>query len=185
MLMGQNYLKDNSFQELKASIEAGIGQNQDNFSKTELLGRGLFESFLKEKGITDYAFTEGKYDKVDCFINTDKRWEVEIKVRADSAESYSTLFLEAAKLKAMIELIKNQEAEEGLYVNFISNKIYIFNIRKICQALQKKQLYISSRLCNRTTAVASDKTDKRMIELPKKLADEYEFIEGRWAKVRP
>lgn len=49
----------------------------------------------------------------------------------------------------------------------------------------KKQLLISSRLCNRTTAVASDKTDKRMIELPKKLAAEYEFIEGKWAKVRP
>lgn len=96
------------------------------------MGRGLFESFLKEKGIEDYKFTEGKYDKVDCFINADKRWEVEIKVRADSAESYSTLFLEATKLKAMIELIKNQEAEEGLYVNFISNKAYIFNLRRIC-----------------------------------------------------
>lgn len=81
--------------------------------------------------------------------------------------------------------IKNQEAEEGLYVNFISNKIYLFNIRRICEALQKKWVYISSRLCNRTTAVASDKTDKRMIELPKAFAAEYESIEGRWAKVRP
>lgn len=178
-------MKDRTFEELKDSIEAGIAQNQDSFTKTELLGRGLFESFLKEKGFTDYKFTEGKFDKVDCFINANKRWEVEIKVRADSAESYSTLFLEATKLKAMIELIKNQEAEEGLYVNFIGNKAYIFNLRRICQALQKKQVYISSRFCNRTTAVASDKTDKRMIELPKKLAEEYEFIEGRWAKVRP
>nr|DAZ05088.1 MAG TPA: hypothetical protein [Caudoviricetes sp.] len=32
----------------------------------------------------------------------------------------------------MIELIKNQEAEEGLYVNFIDNKAYIFNLRRIC-----------------------------------------------------
>lgn len=178
-------MKEESIEKLKAQIESGIAQNQDNFTKTELLGRGLLESFLKEKGIVDFKFTEGKYDKVDCFINANKRWEVEIKVRADSAESYSTLFLEATKLKAMIELIKNQEAEEGLYVNFIGNKAYIFNLRRICQALQKKQVYISSRFCNRTTAVASDKTDKRMIELPKKLAEEYEFIEGRWAKVRP
>ena len=26
---------------------------------------------------------------------------------------------------------------------------------------------------------------KRMIEIPKSIAEEYEFIEGRWAKVRP
>ena len=142
-------MKDSTFEELKDSIEARIAQNQDSFTKTELLGRGLFKSFLKEKGFTDYKFTEGKFDKVDCFINAERKWEVEIKVRADSAEGY------------------------------------IFNLRSICQALQKKQLYISSRLCNRTTAVASDKTDKRMIELPKKLAAEYEYIEGRWAKVRP
>ena len=178
-------MKDRTFEELKDSIEAGIAQNQDSFTKTELLGRGLFESFLKENGFTDYKFTEGKFEKVDCFINAEKKWEVEIKVRADSAEDYSTLFLEVAKLKAIIDIIRNQEAEEGIYINFISNKAYIFNLRSICQALQKKQLYISSRLCNRTTAVASDKTDKRIIELPKKLAVEYEYIEGRWAKVRP
>lgn len=177
--------EDNSFEELKAAIEAGIAQNQDNFTKTELLGRGLFESFLKEKGITDYSFTEGKFDKVDCFVNCKQRWEVEIKVRDKSAESYSTLFLEAGKLKAMIDLIKQKQAEEGLYINFIGNKAYLFNIRTVCAALQKKQLYISPRLCNRTTAVASDMVDKRMIELPKKMAAEYEFIEGRWAKVRP
>lgn len=91
-------MQDNSFQALKASIESGLGQVQDNFTKNELLGRGLFESFLKQKGITDYCFTEGKFDKVDCFFNYTNRWEVEIKVRADSAENYSTLFLEYAKL---------------------------------------------------------------------------------------
>ena len=178
-------MKDRTFEELKASIEATIAQNQDNFTKTELLGRGLFESFLTDKGIKNYNFTEGKFDKVDCFITAQKRWEVEIKVRSDYAEGYSTLFLELSKLQAMIDLIKQNQAEEGLYINFISNKAYIFNLRSICKAIKQKQVYISSRYCNRTTAVASDKTDKRMIELPKKLAEEYEYIEGRWAKVRP
>ena len=87
------------------------------------------------KGVTDFKFTEGKFDKVDCFLNLKKRWEVEIKVRADSAENYSTLFLEVSKLKAMIELIKQGQAEEGLYINFIGNKLYIFNIRAVCAAL--------------------------------------------------
>lgn len=85
----------------------------------------------------------------------------------------------------MIDLIKQGKAEEGLYINFIRNKLYIFNLRAICTALQKKQIYMGSRFCNITTAVASGQTDKRMIELPKKLAEEYEFIEGKWAKVRP
>ena len=60
---------------------------------------------------------------------------MEIKVRADSADNYSTLFLEYSKLKAMVDLIKAKEAEEGLYINFIRNKAYIFNIRSICRAL--------------------------------------------------
>ena len=32
----------------------------------------------------------------------------------------------------MIDIIRNQEAEEGIYINFISNKAYIFNLRSIC-----------------------------------------------------
>lgn len=99
------------------------------------MGRGLFESFLKQIGITDYQFTVGKFDKVDCFFNSGKRWEAEIKVRSDSAEGYSTLFLEVAKLKAMIDLIKQNQAEEGVYINFIRNKAYIYNIRTICTAI--------------------------------------------------
>ena len=173
------------FDELLAEIEAGISQNKDGFTKSELKGRALFESFLRDKGITDFKFTEGRFDKVDCFINAKQKWEVEIKVRADSAESYSTLFLEYQKLLAMIDLIKDGTAEEGLYVNFIRSKVYIYNIRAICKGLREKKLYVSFRFCNRTTAEASDKTDKRMIELPKSLAEEFEFIEGRWAKVRP
>ena len=149
------------------------------------MGRKLFESFLKQHHITNFKFTEGRYDKADCFIQGQKRWEVEIKVRADSAEGFSTLFLEYSKLKGMIDLIKAGQAEEGLYINFIGNKLYSLNLRTICKALQQKQLYISSRFCNRTTTEASGKTDKRMIELPKKLAAEYEFIEGSWPKVRP
>lgn len=35
----------------------------------------------------------------------------------------------------MVDLIKAKEAEEGLYINFIRNKAYIFNIRNICRAL--------------------------------------------------
>lgn len=61
-------MKDRTFEELKVSIEATIAKNQDNFTKTELLGRGLLESFLTDKGIKNYNFTEGKFDKVDCFI---------------------------------------------------------------------------------------------------------------------
>lgn len=177
-------MKDNSFNELKASVEASIAKDQDNFTYDELVGRGLFETFLKQKNITDFRFAEDKFDKVDCYINSKKKWCVEIKVRSDSAEQYNTLFMEHKKLKAMVGLIKQQEVEEGLYVNFIKNKAYLFNIRTICKALQDKKIYVNARFCNRTTAVASDIVEKKMIELPKKLAIEYEFIEGQWAKVR-
>lgn len=173
-----------NYNELKASIEAGIAQ-QNNFTRSELLGRGLFESFLKQKNITNYKFTEGQFDKVDCFIQAQKKWAVEIKVRDESADQYKELFFELQKLKAMCSIIKAGEAEEGLYINFIGSKLYVFNIRKIVEGLQKKQLRVKNHYCNRTTAIASGKVDKSMIEVPKKLAEEYEFIEGKWAKVRP
>lgn len=183
--MDQNYMKESSFELLKASIEAKISDQNDNFTKNELLGRGLLKSFLQQKKITDYTFTEGKFDKVDGYLHLQKEWAVEIKVRADSAEAYDTLFLEVTKFKAMVELIKQDKVQEGLYINFIGNKLYIFNIRNICKALKQNKAYISCRYCNRTTAEESGKTDKRMIEIPKSIAEEYEFIEGRWAKVRP
>ena len=180
-------MKDNSFEELKAAIEAGITQQQDNFSRNELLGRGLFASFLKDKGVTDYKFTEGKFDSVDgFFVGADqKKWEVEIKVRNDSADQYSKLFFELSKLKAMCLLIQQGQAEEGLYINFIRNKLYIYNIRSVCQALKKKQIQIVTDYANRTTAAPSDKVYKKMILLPQKMAEIYEYIEGRWAKVQP
>ena len=64
--MDQNYMKESSFELLKASIEAKISYQNDNFTKNELLGRGLLKSFLQQKKITDYSFTEGKFDKVDA-----------------------------------------------------------------------------------------------------------------------
>lgn len=36
----------------------------------------------------------------------------------------------------MVELIKQDKVQEGLYINFIGNKLYIFNIRNICKALK-------------------------------------------------
>jgi hypothetical protein len=67
----------------------------------------------------------------------------------------------------MVDLIQNKIAEEGIYINFIQNKAYIFNIRTICKALKQHKIYISTRYCNRTTAEEAGKVDKRMLEIPK------------------
>ena len=86
---------------------------QDNFDRCENIGRQKFESLLQQKGITDYHFTEDKYCPVDCYFTspTQDKWVVEIKVRDEGVDKYSTLFMELAKWKEMDAIIKSKQAD--------------------------------------------------------------------------
>lgn len=149
----------------------------NNFEKTELIGRKKFESILKQAQIKDYHFTEDEYDSVDCYYSkADKTTEVEIKVRS---QLWDTLFMEVSKYKRMKQIIKDGEADKGLYVNFIGNRCYIFPLSKITSKNGCTTSYVYS---NRTTAVNTGKKQKLMIEIPVKLATVFEYKEDRWAK---
>ena len=43
----------------------------NRFQIAELKGRDLFEKALLGSGITDYEFTDGRYDRVDVFFTAD------------------------------------------------------------------------------------------------------------------
>lgn len=141
----------------------------DNFDRCENIGRHKFESLLQQKGITDYYFTKDKYCPVDCFFTspTQDKWVVEIKVRDEGVDKYSTLFMELAKWKEMDAIIKSKQADQGMYVNFIGDKCYIFCFSQIHPSFgcRLKDVY-----ANRHTATNDGKRWKKMIEIPKVLS---------------
>ena len=152
----------------------------DNFSKMELVGRDKFESLLLQKGITDYKFTTDKYDPVDCYLlgKGSTQWMAEIKVRD---KLWDPLFMEALKFKEMKQIVKEGKAANGLYVNFIGDRCYIFTLSQISKA---NGCYTCNVQANRYTAINADKIDKMMICLPIKLALVYEWDGTSWNDVK-
>lgn len=144
----------------------------NGFQKNEQIGRARLEALLKQCSITEYYFTEDEYNPVDCYFNYKHQCFIaEIKVRK---MVYSTLFMEKNKLFNMIQLIKDGKATNGLYINFIGSKAYLFNIREVCKylkqqkALGKRIFY--SRLLPKTTSGNTEKIWKEITELPLSIA---------------
>ena len=92
---------------------------------------------------------------------------VEIKVRYGGVDKYSTLFMELAKWKEMDAIIKSKQADQGMYVNFIGDKCYIFCFSQIHPSTGCR---LRDVVANRHTAINDGKVEKRMIEIPKTLS---------------
>ena len=152
----------------------------NEFQKAEMKGRAKFESLLQQKGITDYNFTTDQYDPVDCYFlgKGSTQWMAEIKVRE---KLWDPLFMEALKFKEMKQIVKDSKAADGMYVNFIGNKCYIFLLSQITKA---NGCYVDNVLANRYTAINADKVNKLMICLPIKLAQVFEWDGSRWNDVK-
>ena len=151
----------------------------NEFSKAELEGRSKFEQLLQQWQITKYKFTNHPMDRIDCVFKQNRHWIAEIKVRY---QDWDSLYMELSKYNAMQQM----KLDQGMYVNFIGDKCYIFSLKKIEQFFkdcykQKKQ---PTKLvwANKTTAVDSGKEWKEMIDLPKSLAVCLTLKEGKWIK---
>lgn len=154
---------------------------EDKFTEMELLGRDKFESLLIQKGITNYYFTPDKYNTVDCYFEGKGSTQLmaEIKIRD---RFWNPLYMEVKKFKAMKQIVNDGGAENGLYVNFIDNRCYIFILSQISKA---NGCYTNYVYANRHTAISTvDIVDKLMICLPTKLATVYEWDGTKWNDVK-
>ena len=151
----------------------------NEFTKAELEGRRKFEQFLQQMKITQYKFTEHPMDRIDCVYKSKHHYIVEIKVRY---QDWETLYMELSKYNAMQQM----KLDQGLYVNFIGDKCYIFNLKKIEQyfkdCYKQKKHPTKWALVNQTTAVYSRKVWKEVIDLPKSLAICLTLKDGQWVK---
>lgn len=101
----------------------------------------------------------------DCIIkfNSDLKAVVEIKNRDSKYQKYDTLFLQEDKYKNLLKWKERLDADQVLYINWIDNKCYIFDINKV------NPNTIKERWMNNITAdKSSGKILKRVYELNKK-----------------
>ena len=75
--------------------------------------------------------------------------------------------MELAKWKEIDAIIKSKQADQGMYVNFIGDKCYIFCFSQIHPS---RGCFLSKVYANRHTAINDGKVEKRMIEIPKILS---------------
>ena len=151
----------------------------DKFQIDEQEGRGLLCSFL-QKYAKKIDFTQDKYCPVDVFFTfQDNRKAVgEIKVRAKKYQGYYTHLIELRKLMALEDACSQQHLDYGFYFIFFGNDtLYIYNIRDI-----RRYGYHSSGTYNQTTAVASEKVLKQMVEIPTRYATKFILKEDKWYK---
>lgn len=154
------------------------------FLRNEQIGRSKFESLLQQLGIETYHFTEETYAPIDAqFTYNEQCYIAEIKVRK---MAYSTLFMEKTKLVNMIKIIKSGQAQNGYYVNFVGDKVYLFSISKVCDYLKEQKAYgnrmFYKRLLPQTTSGNSEKIWKAITELPLSLATCLTFKDGKYVK---
>ena len=154
------------------------------FLRNEEIGRSKFESLLQQLGIETYHFTEETYAPIDAqFIYNQQCYIAEIKVRK---MAYSTLFMEKIKLTNMIKIIKSGQAQNGYYVNFVGDKVYLFSISTICNYLKQQKAQGKSmfykRLLPQTTSGNNNKVWKAITELPLSLATCLILKNGKYVK---
>ena len=132
----------------------------DNFQQYEQIGRKMFKKWCNDNAI-NVVFTKEQFDRLDAYIICKGvKIGVEIKNRALKYKDYPTLMMEVSKLYAMKKNIQQHNLKDCWYVNFIGNEMFIFRYSRI-----KELTYMH---CNKTTAVESNKVDKRALLIDKK-----------------
>ena len=99
----------------------------NRFQIAELKGRDLFEKALLGSGITDYEFTDGRYDRVDVFFTADTlAYCGEIKYRKyPSTQSFfqtEGVVLEKNKYDDMMSL-HHRSGYTPVYIHIFSDDI--------------------------------------------------------------
>lgn len=139
----------------------------DSFQKSEQIGRNMFQKWCNDNGI-NVVFTKEQFDRLDAYIECKGvKIGVEIKNRALKYKDYPTLMMEVSKLYAMKQKINQHNLKDCWYVNFIGNEMFIFRFSIIIELCRQHKVELKYIHCNKTTAVESNKVDKRVLFIDK------------------
>ena len=154
---------------------------QNNFQKTEEIGRTLFRDFANQaKNVTDLKFEEDQYSPTDCTYKVNDKLVIgEIKVRDEYCKNFDDLILEKKKYDSIKDKMNELNAKAGVYINYIGDNIlYMFNIDNINDNTCKRM----NKGCKRTTAEYSGYTNKDVYLVPKSLGIKFEYNGEKWLK---
>lgn len=150
------------------------------FQKSENKGRQLFATFLNQIKAIDIEFTKDKYNPVDVYF-TYKGSKVvgEIKVRDKQYKDYPTHIIETMKYNSLLISKAANKCDFAYYINFFGdNYMYLYSTNTIKNSSTQKYLH-----CNKTTAINTGKTDKRVLEIDADKAQKFIKNNGIWRKI--
>lgn len=141
----------------------------DNIIKLDNIGRKKTIKLCEQRG---WKFEEPTRPDLayDCTIklNSDVIAVVEIKNRSLKCANYDTLFLQIDKYNNLLKWKDKLNADLALYINWIGDECYIFDIDKV------EQSSLTEKWMNNITADKSlGKVKKQVYELSKKYAQEH------------
>lgn len=152
------------------------------FELNELKGRTLLESFLTQVGATNLHPTEDTYNPVDYYFTyKNQKVVAEIKIRDKKYESYPTHLMEVSKYKALVKDKASNQLDVAYYINFFIDgdtiNAYWYTTSTISKYSITDYMY-----CNRTTAIDTGRTNKKVLLIPTDKAQRYTRINCRWTK---
>ena len=107
----------------------------DGFSEAEYNGRRYFQQRLDaSSAVTDYNFTESKFDKVDCYWSTPSSWNVgEIKYRQGYKSTDKCMVEGGAVLEKHkydhLKYLQNVSGCTPYYITMFNDSVgYIFDL---------------------------------------------------------
>lgn len=145
------------------------------YQNAEAKGRKKLEDFLIYKGITDFNFTEDKYNQVDAVLTKNgKTYTIEIKDRNKKYESYPTFIVEKSKVDYMDVLYKKGKTVNSLICQIFGNHLYFFSYIKLKKLIDSGKVKEEKMKLPATTITENSNRYKAVYLVPKEYA--YLFI---------
>lgn len=148
------------------------------FYYAEKKGRDLFKEILNQANITDYEFTQDRFNSADGFYRLhDKQTVFEIKVRDPKYCTCQELIIEDYKYQMLKQIKSETNSDSALYINFIGDTVYIFPLSIVASCP------VCELACNHTTAIKTEKKVKKVRYLNKNKAVAYKKVNGVWKRI--
>lgn len=133
------------------------------FTKASKKERDVLLALFQKNNVTKYEFTDPEgFDRHDAeFEMNGKTYLVEIKNRNVKSNAFKTTLIEESKVKYLVDKAKAENKIPLLLITFTDGMFAQFNLSTCL-----KPKYLTTRDCNRTTAVSSQKITKDVYLIP-------------------
>lgn len=144
--------------------------NTDKFVQASIRERQALDIILPKIGAKDIQHSdENSMDRWDTKFSIGKHnYIAEIKCRNVSSTAYKETLIEVSKINALAKLAVNTSRIPLLIIKFADNTVRVFNL--FSNSLNG--CTVTTKYCNKTTAVKTQKVAKSVVLIPISLGKE-------------